>query len=120
MIFGKVWIPGLGLGKSEGVVRDAKEVLRKTRCLVRVGVGKSDGCHESNPSFHTVTKVPSICRVKAVFMMGLDKCIKKAQNHNAILKASHEHKYQSRDVTHFEHLLRKQFFWSRTVSENNV
>ena len=58
---------------SEGVVRDAREVLRKTRCLVRVGVGRSDGCHESNPSFHTITKLPSVCRVKAVFMMGIDK-----------------------------------------------
>ena len=35
----------LGLGKPEGVVREAREVLRKTRCLIRVGVGRSDGCH---------------------------------------------------------------------------
>ena len=68
-----------------------REVLRKTHCLVRVGVGSSDGCHYSNPSFHTITKVPSVCRVKAVFMMGIDKCVKEAQNHNAILKASQEH-----------------------------
>ena len=26
-------------------------MLSKTRCLVRVGVGKSDGRHEANPSF---------------------------------------------------------------------
>ena len=48
-VVGKEWIPGLGLGKSEGVVRDAREVQRKTHCLIRVGVGRSDGCHESNP-----------------------------------------------------------------------
>ena len=35
----------LGLGKPEGLVRDAREVLRKTRCLIRVGVGRSDGRH---------------------------------------------------------------------------
>ena len=45
MIIGKVWLAGLGLGKSERVVRDAREVLRKTRCLTRVGVGRSDGRH---------------------------------------------------------------------------
>ena len=42
---GKVWIPGLGLGKPEGVVLDMREVLRKTRCLVCVSVGRSDGRH---------------------------------------------------------------------------
>ena len=72
-IIGKVWIPGLGLGKSEGVVRDAREVQRKTHCLVRVGVGRSDGCHESNPSCDTITKVAIVCRFKAVFLMGIDK-----------------------------------------------
>ena len=72
-------------------MRDAREVRRKTNCLVRVGVGRSDGCHQSNPSFRTITKVHSVCRVKAVFMMGTDKCIKEAQNHNTILKASQEH-----------------------------
>ena len=44
-IIGNVWIPELGLGTSEGVVRDAREVLCKTRYLVRVCVSKSDGCH---------------------------------------------------------------------------
>ena len=39
-IIGKVLIPGLGFGKPEGVVRDAREVLRKTRCLIRMGVGR--------------------------------------------------------------------------------
>ena len=91
MIIGKAWTPGFGLGQSEGVVRDAREVLRKTRCLVRVGVGRSDGGHESNPSFQTITKIPSVCRIKAVLMMGIDKCVKDAKNHNTILKAPQEH-----------------------------
>ena len=81
----------LGFGKSEGVVWDAREVQRKTRCVVRVGVGRSDGGHESNPSCQTITKVPSILRVKAVFMVGIDRSIKEAQNHNTILKAPQEH-----------------------------
>ena len=63
----------------------------QTHCLVRVGVGRSDGCHESNPSCQTITKVPCVCRVKAVFMMGIEKCVKEAENHKAILKASQEH-----------------------------
>ena len=44
-IIGRVWISGLGLGKPQVVVRDAREALRKTRCLIRVGVGRSDGRH---------------------------------------------------------------------------
>ena len=73
------------------MARDARRVHRKTNCLVRVGVGRSDGSHESNPSCQTITKVPSVCRIKAVLMMGIDKCVKEAQNHNAILKTPLEH-----------------------------
>ena len=59
-------------------MRDAREVLRKTRCLICVGVGRSDGRHKANPSFHAITKVSSVLRVKAVFMMGIDKSIEEA------------------------------------------
>ena len=90
-IIGKKRIPGLEFGKTEREARDARRVHRMTKCLVRVGLGRSDGGHEANPSCQTITKVPRVLRVKAVFMMGLDKCIKKAQNHNTILKASQEH-----------------------------
>ena len=71
-IIGKIWIPGLGFGKSGSVVRDARSVHRKTYCLVRVGVGRSDGGHESNPSSQTIAKVSSACRIKGLFMMGVD------------------------------------------------
>ena len=77
-IIGKKRIAGLGFGKTERVARDARSVHRKTNCLVRVGVGRSDGRHESNPSCQAITKVPSICRVEAMFMMGIDKCVKEA------------------------------------------
>ena len=90
-IIGKIWIHGLGLGNSEGVVQDAKKVHRKTNCLARVGVGRSDGRHESNPSCQTITEVPSVCRIKAVFMMGTDKRVKETQNVNTILKDSQGH-----------------------------
>ena len=80
-------IPRLGFGKSERAVRDARKVHRKTDCFVRVGESKNDGGHESNPSCQVIAKVPSICRIKAVFMMGIDKRVKETQNHNTILKA---------------------------------
>ena len=35
-------------------------------------------------------KVPSVCKIKAAFMMGIDKCVKEAQDHNTILKAPQE------------------------------
>ena len=90
-IIGKIRIPRLGFGKSERVVRDATRVHPKTNCFVRVSVGRSDDFHESNPSCQTITKVPSVCRIKAVFKMGIDKCVKEAQNHITILKAPQEH-----------------------------
>ena len=88
---GKIRISGFELGKSEGVVWDAREVHRKTYCLIRVEVGRSDGGHESNPSCQAIIKVSSVSRVKAVFMMGIDKCVKEAQNHYTRLKAPQEH-----------------------------
>ena len=90
-IIGKIWIPGLGFRKLKSVARDARKVHCKTNCLVRVGAGRSDGCHESNPSCQTITKVPGAFRIKAVFTMGIDKCVKEAKNHNTILNAPQEH-----------------------------
>ena len=77
-IIGKKRIPGVGFGKTERVPRDARRVHRKTSCSARVGVGRSDGGHESNPSCETISKIPSVCRIKAVFMMDIDKCVKEA------------------------------------------
>ena len=36
-------------------------------------------------------KLPALAEIKAVFVMGIDKCVKEAQNHNTILKAPQEH-----------------------------
>ena len=47
--------------------------------------------NRTNPSSLTITKVPSACRIKAVFMMDIEKCVKEAQNHNTILKTPQEH-----------------------------
>ena len=77
-IIGKKRISGLGSGKTDRVERDARSVHRETNCLVRVGAGRSDGGHETNTSCQAITKAPSVCRIKAVFMMGIDKCVKEA------------------------------------------
>ena len=60
-------------------------MLRKTRCLIRVGVGKSADNQKSNPSFRAITKVSKILGVKAVLVMGIDRGIKKAQNNDSTL-----------------------------------
>ena len=57
---GKIRIPGFGLGQLEVLVRDRKYVSSKTRCLICVGVGKSDGRHKANPSIHAITKISRI------------------------------------------------------------
>ena len=44
-IIGKKRMSGLGSGKTERVARDARSVHPKTKCLVRVGAGRSDGGH---------------------------------------------------------------------------
>ena len=75
---------------------------RKTNCLVRVGVGRSDSGHESNPSRKAITTAPSVCRIKAVFMMVIDKCVKEAQNHSTILKVPQEHPEGKKDVVVWE------------------
>ena len=104
-IIGKRRISRLGLGQTERVVRDVRRVHRKTNSLVRVGVGRSDGGHEPDPSCQAVTKVPSVCRITAVLVMDMDKCVKETQNHNAILKALQEHPgdqvvYQASSLRH--------------------
>ena len=91
IIIAKFSCNGTIIGKVWRAVRDAREVQRKSDCLVRVDIGRSDGCHESNPSRQTITKVPNICRIKAVFMMGIDKRVKETQNHNTMLKTPQEY-----------------------------
>ena len=63
----------------------------KTRCLICVGVGRSDGCHEANPSFHAITKISRILEALTVLVMGINKGVEEAHHHDSILKASQEH-----------------------------
>ena len=84
---GKILISGFGLGLPEVLVRDIRYVLSKTRCLIRVGVGRSDGRHKANPSFHAITKISRILGISAMLMMGINKSIKEAQYHDSISKA---------------------------------
>ena len=62
-------------------------MLSKTRCLIRVGVGRSDGRQTANSSFHAVIKISRILGTFAMLMMGINKSIKEAQYHNSIWKA---------------------------------
>ena len=64
-------------------MRDARKVHRKTIVWYAVDVGRSDGGHESNSLCQTITEVLSVCRIKAVFMMGIAR---KPKTTNTILK----------------------------------
>ena len=48
-------------------------------CLRCVGLGRSDGRHEANPSFHAITKISRILGTLAVLMMGMNKGVKETQ-----------------------------------------
>ena len=80
---GKIRKSGFGLGLPEVVLRDTGKVLRKTLPHTR---GRR---HES--SFHAITQVSRVLRVKAVSMISIDEGIEEAQNHKSILNVSHEH-----------------------------
>ena len=81
----KLWQP-------EVLVRDRRPVLSKTRCLMCVGVGRSDGRHKANPSFHAITKISRIREALAVLMMGnKTKASRKPHYHDSTLKAPQEH-----------------------------
>ena len=70
-------------------------MCRETRCLVCVGVGRSDGRHngrhKANPSFHAITKISRILGTLAMLMMGINESVKETQYHNSIWKASQKH-----------------------------
>ena len=72
-------------------MRDSRHVSSETSCLICVGVGRSDGRHKANPSFHAITKISRILKALAVLMMGIDKGIEEAHHHDTTLKASQEH-----------------------------
>ena len=65
-------------------------MLGKTRCLIRVGVGKSDGRHKANSSFHGIIKNSRILGNLAMLMMCVNKSIKETKDPNSILKALQE------------------------------
>ena len=75
---------------AESFVRDRRCVSSKTRCLTCVGVGRSDGRHRANHSFHATTEISRILGILAMLIMGINKCVKETQYHNSILKALQE------------------------------
>ena len=70
-------------------------MCRETRCLVCVGVGRSDGRHhghhKANPLFHAITKISRILGTLAMLMMSINEIVKETQYHNSILKSSQKH-----------------------------
>ena len=73
--------------QAEVLVQDRKYVSSKTRCLICVGVGRSDGRQKANPFFHAITKLSRILGTLPMLMMGINKGVKETQYHNSIFKA---------------------------------
>ena len=72
-------------------MRDCRHVSSETRCLICVGVGRSDSRHEADSSLHAITKVSKNLDNSTVLMMGINEGVKEAHYHTTILKASQEH-----------------------------
>ena len=60
---------GLSIAR-EVVVRDAREVLRKTSCLICVGVGRSYGHHKANLRDISRCQMHA-CMINALFSVSL-------------------------------------------------
>ena len=60
-------------------------------CLVRVSVGRSDGCLEEDSPIHAITKIQWILDASAVLMISVDKRVNEAHHHDPMLEASQEH-----------------------------
>ena len=78
---------GFGLTQAENEARSGGHVSCQADYLTSVGAGRSDGRHEADSPFYTITKVSGILDV-AVKMMGRNKGINETHHHNAILEAS--------------------------------
>ena len=83
-------VSGFGLRQTDISVQSCRHVPSEARCLVRMGEGKSDTCHEADPPSYTITKVSGILDT-SVLMMGINKCVNEAHHHDSILEASQEH-----------------------------
>ena len=53
-------------------------------------MGGGDGCHETDSSFHAITKVSRIIDA-SVLMMSINERVNEAHHHDPILEASQEH-----------------------------
>ena len=62
----------------------------KTDCLISMGVGRNNGRHEANSSFHALSKVSGIFCVTTMLIVGEDTSINDTQYHDSILEASQE------------------------------
>ena len=58
---------------------------------MRVGVGRGDGCHETDSSFHAITEVSRIIDASAVLMMSINERVNEAHHNDPILDSSQRH-----------------------------
>ena len=79
-------ISGFGLRQAE-----VQYLVKHDTCMVRVSVGRSDGCHEADSPFHAIPKFSRILNVSAVLTMSINKGVNEAHHHDPILEASQEH-----------------------------
>ena len=72
-IIAKLWIPGLGLREVRRCGAERQDIVWHAwaQAGVMAVMSRTLPCQ-------TIAKVPSVCRVKAVFMMGIDKCVNEA------------------------------------------
>ena len=47
-----------------------------------MSVGRSDGSHKADPSFHAITKVPRILEALTVLVMGTNKGVNETHHHD--------------------------------------
>ena len=88
---GKMRISCFGHWQAKVQTRDCRHVSFKACCLVRVGVGRGDGCHETDSSFHAITKVSRIIDASAVLTISINELVDAAHHHDPILEISQEH-----------------------------
>ena len=84
-------ISGFGFRQAEVQTWDCRHVSCYASYMVRVSVGRSDGCHGADSPFHAIYKISRILDVSAVLMMSINEGVNEAHHHDPILEASQEH-----------------------------
>ena len=64
---------------------DRRHVSCQTGYLVRVGIGRSNGSHETDSPFHAIPNISRILNISAVLTVGMDEGNNEAHYHDSIL-----------------------------------